>query len=152
MNDGLRNTLATLGVGCLIAAILGGDVKLPGAEVPAINDLRAQILLGCLGAVVLALVLWRPRRSPSHTWQVTAPTASISVPTGSSSRPRYSTTTYGGQTTEIVAASYRRSADGKTYIFEDGSGVPVREIPARQVAAVTRKPSRSSARRHAQER
>ncbi len=46
--------LVTLGIGCIVAAIVGGGLKLAGGwELPVINSLVRQFLLAAFGAVLL---------------------------------------------------------------------------------------------------
>ena len=132
MNDGLRTTLGAIGACCLVAAVVGGDVKVAGSELPVIHDLWIRILLALLGLVLLWIAVSRSRRPRNQTWLVTAPTTSIAA-------PGQKVKSFGGHTIEIDAASYRKSDDGKTYIFLDRDGEPVREIPAHSVREVRRK-------------
>lgn len=132
MNDGLRTTLGAIGAGCLVAAVVGGDVKVAGSELPVINDLWIRLLLAGLGLVLLWIAMSRSRRPRMRTWLVTAPTTTIAAP-GQKAK------SFGGGITEIEAASYRKSDDGRTYLFFDRDGEPTREIPAHSVREVQRK-------------
>lgn len=132
MNDGLRTTLGAIGACCLVAAVVGGDVKVAGSELPVIQDLWIRLLLAALGLALLWIATRRSRRPRTKTWLVTAPTTTIAAP-GQRAK------SFGGQTTEIEAASYRKSEDGKTYIFVDRDSQPVREIPSHAVREVRRK-------------
>ena len=132
MNDGLRTTLGAIGACCLVAAVVGGDVKVAGSELPVIQDLWIRLLLAALGLALLWIATRRSRRPRTKTWLVTAPTTTIAAP-GQRAK------SFGGQTTEIEAASYRQSEDGKTYIFVDRDSQPVREIPSHAVREVRRK-------------
>jgi hypothetical protein len=43
------NPLVLIGVACVIAAIVGGGLKLTGIEIPLLTSVRRQVLLGALG-------------------------------------------------------------------------------------------------------
>jgi len=43
------NTLLGVGVGCIIAAIIGGGLKAFGMEIPLFNSIKRQALLGVFG-------------------------------------------------------------------------------------------------------
>lgn len=132
MNDGLRTALGVIGAGCLVAAVVGGDVKVAGSELPVIHGLPIRLLLAGLGLGLLWIAMSRSKRPSIKTWLVTAPTTTIAAP-GQRAK------SFGGHTIEIEAASYRKSDDGKAYLFLDRDGEPVREIPAHSVREVQRK-------------
>ena len=47
-----RNHLVLIGLACIIAAIVGGGLKLAGIEIPLLTSVRRQALLGGLGVVL----------------------------------------------------------------------------------------------------
>jgi len=47
------NTLLTVGLACIVAAIFGGGLKAFGFEIPAIQSTTQQILLGAFGLLLL---------------------------------------------------------------------------------------------------
>lgn len=51
----MSNTLLTVGLGCIIAAIIGGGLKAFGMEIPLISSVKRQLLLCCFGFLVLFL-------------------------------------------------------------------------------------------------
>ena len=55
----MDNTLLGVGIACVIAAIVGGGLKAFGLEIPLVNSVKRQTLLGLLG-VVLTVVAVRP--------------------------------------------------------------------------------------------
>jgi hypothetical protein len=48
------------GLGCIIAAIVGGGIKAFGMEIPLVNSLKRQSLLGAFGCVLAALSFTAP--------------------------------------------------------------------------------------------
>lgn len=50
----MRETLVLLGIACVIAAVVGGGVKLSKIELPTVASVRRQILLAAVG-IVLAI-------------------------------------------------------------------------------------------------
>ncbi len=132
----LRRTMGFVGVVCIIAAVTGGGIKLAGSEVPIIASPTRQVLLACLGAVVAAAAMWPRRRL--HTFVVQLPTTSLSWAYGTISNPQVRTKRYGGGLVRIAAADYHRSSDGKTYVFTDRRGQPVRELPSYAVRSIRR--------------
>jgi hypothetical protein len=51
----MQNTLLGAGLGCVIGAVIGGGLKGFGMEIPLINSIRRQALLGVLGFVLIGL-------------------------------------------------------------------------------------------------
>jgi hypothetical protein len=49
----VSNSLLIAGIVCMVAAIVGGGVKMLGAEVPVLNSFPRQIMLFVLGLVFL---------------------------------------------------------------------------------------------------
>ena len=49
----MDNVLATAGIACLIAAVVGGGLKAFGLEIPALKSRPRQVLLAALGAGLL---------------------------------------------------------------------------------------------------
>jgi hypothetical protein len=50
--------LLTLGIGLVLAAIVGGGLEVAGFEVPVVSSVVRQVLLAVLGVAVAALSLW----------------------------------------------------------------------------------------------
>lgn len=53
----MKTTLLTVGIGCIIAAIVGGGLKAFGMEIPLVNSNKRQLLLGFFGLVLVAASL-----------------------------------------------------------------------------------------------
>jgi hypothetical protein len=53
--DGLATTLLTVGIVCVVAAVVGGGVSLLGATMPLINSVARQVVVGLFGLVVFGL-------------------------------------------------------------------------------------------------
>lgn len=51
----MQSLVLTVGLICLVGAIVGGGIKLLGGELPALNSIPRQILLGLFGTV---LIFW----------------------------------------------------------------------------------------------
>lgn len=66
---------------------------------------------------------------------MTQPTSSISVPKGTIENPHYETTTFGGETRRVEAADHRRGEDS-SYVFVDGRGRTVCELPSHEVQTI----------------
>jgi TolA-binding protein len=49
----MQTTLLSAGLACIIAAIIGGGSKAFSIEIPLINSLRRQVLLGALGLILI---------------------------------------------------------------------------------------------------
>lgn len=61
----MSNTLLTVGLGCIIAAIIGGGLKAFGMEIPLISSVKRQLLLCCFGLLVLFLSFGSSDTPPS---------------------------------------------------------------------------------------
>lgn len=75
----MQNSLLVAGIVCMVAAVVGGGVKLLGAEVPVLSSFTRQALLFLLGLGFLAASFQVDRTKP--------PTPSASGAAASSSRP-----------------------------------------------------------------
>lgn len=139
MTDALKVTFGGVGAACLVAAAVGDGVKIAGSELPAVA-LPARIGLLVLGLAFIVIALWKSRRPRMVTFVVTTPRSSIAVPKGTIERPYYQTRTFGGKLIEVRAASYRKSEDGKSYIFMDRDGQTVKELPSWKVGEIERAP------------
>jgi hypothetical protein len=67
----MTNTLLTVGLVCIIAAIIGGGLKAFGIEIPVFQSTKRQILLGALGLILLLMgYASSPPTSPpmSYPW------------------------------------------------------------------------------------
>jgi len=51
MTEGLQTVFGGAGVTCLVAAVIGGNVKVAGSELPIVNSPMARILLAIFGYV-----------------------------------------------------------------------------------------------------
>jgi hypothetical protein len=65
VGDGVATTLITVGIACVVAAVVGGGVTLLGASLPLINALPRQIVVGLFGLVVFGLG-YRMRSQPKR--------------------------------------------------------------------------------------
>jgi hypothetical protein len=54
----METTLLVVGLGCVVAAIVGGGIKLQQLEIREFTSLWRQGLLGTFGAVLLLIVAW----------------------------------------------------------------------------------------------
>ena len=54
----VERSLFTLGIGLVLAAIVGGGLEVTGFEVPVVSSVVRQILLAVLGIAVAVLSLW----------------------------------------------------------------------------------------------
>lgn len=61
----MNNTLLTIGIGCIIAAIIGGGLKAFGMEIPLISSVKRQFLLCCVGVLVVFLSFGSSDTPPS---------------------------------------------------------------------------------------
>src|SRR4051812_27150705 len=59
------SVLLTAGVVCLIAAIVGGGLKAFGIQLPVLDSLRRQTLLGILGLGLIAMAQFNREQSLS---------------------------------------------------------------------------------------
>lgn len=136
MNHDIPKTLIPIAALCMVGAILGGGVKIAGSELPVIASPILRALLATPGIVFL---LWAWRARPrTTTFLVRQATSSVSWAEGTLQKPVFRTQRRGGRLIPIEAVSYRRSDDGKTYVFTDRRGQPVRELPSYQVASIQR--------------
>ncbi len=51
----MEQTLLTAGIGCIVAAIVGGGLEAFGLKIPLLNTTSRKVLLACLGVVLMAL-------------------------------------------------------------------------------------------------
>ena len=56
----MNNTLLGAGIGCMIAAIIGGGLRAFGLEIPVLNSVRRQILLGFFGILLVVASQMHP--------------------------------------------------------------------------------------------
>lgn len=49
-----NNLLIIMGIGCIVAAIIGGGFRFFEMEIPLINSIKRQILLGLFGLVLIS--------------------------------------------------------------------------------------------------
>jgi hypothetical protein len=70
----VSNSLLIAGIVCMVAAIVGGGVKMLGAEVPVLNSFPRQIMLFVLGLVFL-FVSCGVGKSPAATSAAASPQA-----------------------------------------------------------------------------
>jgi hypothetical protein len=54
----MQTTFLTVGIVCLIAAIVGGGLKAFGLDMPVVNSVPRQVVLGVLGAAFVAISIW----------------------------------------------------------------------------------------------
>jgi hypothetical protein len=54
----VERSLLTLGIGLVLAAIVGGGLEVAGFEVPVVSSVARQVLLAVLGVAVAVLSLW----------------------------------------------------------------------------------------------
>jgi len=54
----IQTTFLTVGIACLIAAIVGGGLKAFEFQLPVLNSLRRQLMLGVLGIGFMAVSVW----------------------------------------------------------------------------------------------
>jgi hypothetical protein len=54
----MQTTFLTVGIACIIAAIVGGGFKAFGIEIPILNSLRRQLALGVLGAAFVVISIY----------------------------------------------------------------------------------------------
>jgi len=83
----MNNPLLYAGLACLIAAVIGGGLKLFGIEIPVLQSLKRQVLLGALGiALILFSYSVRPTNEP--TVQSSQPEPSSKTPADSAQHPK----------------------------------------------------------------
>ena len=139
VTDGLKVAFGSIGAACLVAAAVGGGVKIAGSEVPIVASPVRVGLLAALGLALIVVAMWKSRPR-MVTFLVTRPRSAIAVPKGTIEKPYYETKSFGGQVSEVRAAGYRKSEDGKSYVFFDRDGQVVKEIRAVQVGQIERAP------------
>ena len=54
----MQTTFETVGIACVIAAIVGGGLTLFGIQIPVLNAVRRQLMLGVLGVGFIAVSIW----------------------------------------------------------------------------------------------
>jgi hypothetical protein len=136
MTERIRSHFVKVGLVLIIAAVVGGGVSMVGLTVPVVTSAVVRAVLFVLGVVLIAAALIQPRRF--HTFIVTSPRSSISVPQGTIWNPSYKTTRFGGHESRIVAAEYRRGEDDKHVAFTDRLGRVIRGLRGNSVAIVRR--------------
>jgi hypothetical protein len=60
----MKTTLITLGIVCIIAAIVGGGLKAFQIEIPLLNSIRRQLLLASFGLVLIVVTLFTTATPP----------------------------------------------------------------------------------------
>lgn len=61
------DALLLLGFACLVAAVVGGGLKLAGVDIPVVDSLPRQVLLAVLGVVIIATALILGRDDDNDT-------------------------------------------------------------------------------------
>jgi hypothetical protein len=70
----VERSLLTLGIGLVLAAIVGGGLEVAGLEVPVVSSVVRQILLAALGVAVAVLSLWvKSDQAPEKKPEADAP-------------------------------------------------------------------------------
>jgi hypothetical protein len=54
----MSTTLLSAGLACLIAAVIGGGLKAFGVQIPVLQSLKRQVILGLLGIVLILVSFW----------------------------------------------------------------------------------------------
>jgi hypothetical protein len=54
----METTFLTVGIACLVAAVVGGGLKTFGMEIPVLNSVPRQLALGILGAAFVVVSIW----------------------------------------------------------------------------------------------
>ena len=67
----METTLLTVGIVCLVVGVAGGGLRAFGVEIPALNSVPRQLLLGILGVGFLASAYWLTVKPPKI--QITTP-------------------------------------------------------------------------------
>jgi hypothetical protein len=68
----METTFLTVGIACLIAAVAGGGLRAFGLEIPVLNSVPRQLLLGILGVAFVAFSIWLIPVKPPKI-QITSP-------------------------------------------------------------------------------
>lgn len=55
----MSGTLLSVGIACIIGAIVGGGLKAFGIEIPALSSVRRQILLGGVGVLLVLVAIFQ---------------------------------------------------------------------------------------------
>ena len=78
----MQSTFLTVGIACLIAAIVGGGLKAFGIEIPLLKSVPRQLLLGGFGAVLLILsfVVMPAKQNRTQPRDVYTPPHSVPTP------------------------------------------------------------------------
>jgi hypothetical protein len=63
----MENTLLTVGLACIVAAIVGGGLKAFGLEIPLLRTLPRQLVLGAFGVVLLVISMQIKPKPPVPT-------------------------------------------------------------------------------------
>jgi hypothetical protein len=92
---GVSESLLIAGVVCIVASIVGGGIKLLGAEVPVLNSFARQVMLFTVGAGFLLASFWVGERKfgapslapPAQTSAQTPASALLSPPLATTSVP-----------------------------------------------------------------
>ncbi len=123
----MTESLLVAGIVCIVASIVGGGVKLLGAEMPVLNSFARQALLFAVGAAFLFGSFWTSQTKPAPaantaTNAVSTPTASaplasqaagsalpVTATAGSAPSPPTSTRSIGCPETEALACLPRSS-------------------------------------------
>jgi len=83
----MSTTLLTAGLGCIIAAIVGGGLKGFGIEFPALQSGKRQLLLSIFGIVLLIGAFAVPAESKSDSSAGAAPATAAPAPAAAVATP-----------------------------------------------------------------
>jgi hypothetical protein len=79
----VERSLLTLGIGLVLAAIVGGGLEVAGFEVPVVSSVVRQLLLAVLGVAVAVLSVWvRSDEAPDPPIEAEAPVVMRTRPRG----------------------------------------------------------------------
>jgi hypothetical protein len=82
----MNQTLLLVGIACVVAAVVGGGLKLAGTEFPLLTSTKRQAMLGIIGVAVAGGSFAVPEADTKAT-PTPSPTRSVRLPTGLPSFP-----------------------------------------------------------------
>lgn len=110
---------------CTVAVVVGGGMTAGGWRFPLLSSTPRQVALATAAA---GFFLWWYMSTRTRTYVVVTPTTGLGIPRGTADHPYYEVREYGGHRLKVRASGFAWSPDGRTLVFVDRWGNPVRML------------------------
>lgn len=113
----MNEAVLLVGVGCVIAAVVGGGLSLANLKVPVVTSLPRQVLLGVIGLIVVVGSFLLPDNGKDHT---TGGTEVTTIPDNRPTAPRPPSCAFDTSTPEITLSADHAPRGAALTVFGSG--------------------------------